>query len=213
MKILVAMDSFKGSLDADAVCGAVCRGLTAGQGVEAVARPLADGGEGTAALLTEAVGGRRVSVPTVDAVGRPMTGFFGQSDTVAFLDTATASGLALLEPPLRDPLRTTSYGTGLLLRAALEAGCRRLVVGFGGSATNDGGVGALSALGLRFFDAGNALIERPAGGDLERVATVDASDLHPAAREAEWILATDVTNPLCGENEPTRPPSNGWTRA
>jgi glycerate kinase len=161
--------------------------------------PVADGGDGTVDALVLATGGRKIPVPAVDPLGRPIEaeiGVLGDGQT-AVVEMAQASGLARLKPEERNPLVTTTYGTGLLIRAALDAGFRRIIVGIGGSATNDGGAGMLQALGMRLLDRSGRPIP-PGGQGLLVLERVDASGLDPRLAEAEIIVASDVTNPLCG---------------
>ena len=161
--------------------------------------PMADGGEGTARALVDATGGSMRAVPVHDPLGRPVEGHFGllADGTTAVVETAEASGLALLEAKERNPLIASSYGTGELMLAAVRSGAKRIIVGLGGSATNDAGTGALAALGVRFLDKHGR--ELPLGGaalaDLDRI---DASGLHPLVLQTEILVACDVDNPLCG---------------
>jgi glycerate kinase len=198
MHILIAPTAFKGSLTPAEAADAIIAGLhRSGLGAVCDRLPLADGGDGTLESYL-ATGGRRLAVETVDALGRPLTSAIGiLDDGSAVIEMALASGLALLAPDERDALRASSYGTGLLLRAALESGARRIILGLGGSATTDGGAGALAALGVRFLDAEGT--ELPAGGGaLGALAAIDTARLDPRWRETELVLATDVQNPALG---------------
>jgi glycerate kinase len=166
--------------------------------------PLSDGGEGLVHTLVEASGGlyrhQVVSGPDL----KPVTacwGILGDGDT-AVAEMASASGLTLVPPAGRDPGRATTLGTGQLIRAVLDAGIPRLILGIGGSATNDAGAGALSALGIRFLDA-QGLILPPGGAALARLARIDAGDLDPRLSALEILVACDVDNPLCGPNGAT----------
>ncbi len=167
---------------------------------ETILIPLADGGEGTVEALVTATDGRIVRAPATDPLGGRIDSFFGilgDGDT-AVVEMAAASGLPLVPPDRRNPMLTTTYGTGELIRAALDAGCRRVILGIGGSATNDGGVGAIQALGGRFRDAdGNEV--GFGGGELARIRTIDLSGLDPRIAETEFVVASDVDNPLTGE--------------
>lgn len=189
-KILIASDSFKGCLSSREVAGAVCRGLGSSDAL-LVPLELADGGEGTAQVLTRALGGTLVTTCVSDPLGRPLQASYGICGDLAILDTASASGLTLLSKAELDPLLTSSYGTGELIADALRRGCRRLIVGLGGSATNDGGMGMLRALGAHFYDACGA--ELPGRGcDMERVQRMDLS----ALPSAEFTALCDVSTPF-----------------
>lgn len=164
---------------------------------EIVSVPVADGGEGSVEAFLTALGGRRVEVPCTGPDGRPITGFYGcLPDGTAVIEMAAAAGLPLMEGHLC-PERATTYGVGELLRAAVRDGARRVILGLGGSATNDGGCGCAAALGIRFLDQeGNTYV--PTGGTLDRLARIDASGLDPAVRAAEITVMCDIDNPLCG---------------
>jgi glycerate kinase len=199
MKILIAPGAFKGSLTHLQAAAAMEAGLRrSGLHADYDILPLADGGDGTLDSFL-AGGGQRVTVDTVDALHRPIKADYGRlDDRTAVIEMAQASGLAQLHPRELDALRASTYGTGVLMQSALEAGARRFIIGMGGSATTDGGSGALQALGVRFNDAqGRALM--PGGGVLRRIAAIDTSGLDPRWREAEIIIATDVDNPALGE--------------
>ncbi|SCL17928.1 glycerate kinase [Micromonospora pallida] len=194
--MLLCPDKFAGTLSAQEVAHAVAAGWqeVAG-GDELLIRPLADGGPGFVAVLAEALGGRRLSVPTVDPLGRPTAGeILLTDDGTAYLESAQACGLHLLAAAERDPKTTTSYGLGLLVTAAVESGARTVVIGLGGSATNDAGAGMLAALGATPLDeAGRAL---PYGG--AALAAVVGLDGVPRLRDVTLVAATDVDNPLLG---------------
>ncbi len=200
MRIVVAPDSFKGSLSATAVADAMARGVRAAfPGAEVVRIPIADGGEGTVEALVTATRGRIERCVVRGPVGEPVQAHWGVlgDGATAVVEMAAASGLPLVPAARRDPRVTTTYGTGELLRAALDAGLRRLVVGIGGSATNDGGAGMARALGVRFLDETGA--DLPEGGAaLAWLARVDASGLDPRIRDVEIVVACDVDNPLTG---------------
>lgn len=203
MKIVIAPDSFKGSLSALEVAQALHRGLRqAGEnalGWEILEVPVADGGEGTVQALVDATGGRLVEAKVTDPIGRPvqaMYGLMGDGETCV-IEMAQASGLPLVPEKLRNPLLTTTYGTGELIRVGLLAGCRKFIIGIGGSATNDGGVGMAQALGIRFLDKDGQ--ELGFGGEnLVNLMRIDMSGLMAEAREATFQVACDVTNPLTG---------------
>lgn len=161
--------------------------------------PLADGGEGTLDALVEATGGSRAAVPATGPLGEPVDAYFGvlSDGRTAVVEMAMASGLALIPPRKRNPLLTTTRGTGELIRAALDRGFRRFIIGVGGSGTCDGGSGMASALGVRFLDALNGEIG-PGGGALQDLASVDLAGLDPRIAGASFLVASDVDNPLCG---------------
>jgi glycerate kinase len=200
MKILIAPDSFKGNMRASEVCAAIAEGiLRAESGAELYRVPLADGGEGTARALTEAAGGRFVKAPVTGPLGDPVEAEFGliHGGGTAVLDMASASGIELVSRERLNPLKASSYGTGELIKAALDAGVRELVLGIGGSATVDGGIGMLSALGFRITDEDGAPVGE--GGEaLGRIAAVDVRGADPRLRDLSVKVACDVTNPLLG---------------
>ena len=201
MRILICPDKFAGTLSAPEVAEAVAAGWRdTAPDDEIATRPLSDGGPGFVAVLAEALGGRRMPVATTDPLGRPVTGEVlvvndpAAGGRTAYVESAQACGLHLLSAAERDPKATTSYGLGVLVAAAVETGARRVVIGLGGSATNDGGAGMLTALGATPLDeTGYAL---PYGGAaLVAVATLDGV---PRVRGVELVAATDVDNPLTG---------------
>ena len=200
MKIVIAPDSFKGSISARAVCTAMRRGIEAAcPNAEIIEIPLADGGEGTVENLVHATDGTLVPVKVTGPLGTPVQahyGILGDRQT-AVIELAQASGLTLVPPAQRDPRIATTCGTGELIRHALDAGYRRLIIGLGGSATNDGGTGMLRALGVSFFDEkGNVLPD--GGAALAHLASLDDRRLDPRLQDAAILIASDVTNPLCG---------------
>lgn len=200
MHILVAPQEFKGSLTAVEAAAAIAAGLARVLPAATVEQvPLADGGPGTVAAVAAAAAGELRRAPCRDPLGRPLTATFTLLDggRTALLEMAAAAGLTLLRPEERDAKRTSTEGVGDLIRAALDAGARRIVLGLGGSATNDGGSGMARALGVRFLDAeGHEL--PPGGAALMRLARVDVTGLDPRLRKVDVIGATDVRNPLCG---------------
>jgi len=201
MKILVAPDSYKGSLSSKQVCQAIEEGLLkACEGVfEVVKVPIADGGEGTVDAFLSALGGELIELTVTGPLGKPVHSFYGiLPDGTAVIEMAAASGLSLIPAHQRNPLVTTTYGTGQLIMNALDHGCSRFIVGIGGSATNDAGVGMLQALGIKFLD--DAGKEVPwGGGNLDKVATIDLKGMDSRLKNAQFIVACDVDNPLCGE--------------
>lgn len=199
MKIVIAPDSFKESLSAPQAAEAVRRGFAAVfPDAEYVCLPLADGGEGTAAALVAACGGEWVSVRVEDPLGRPVCARYGLlPDGSAVMEMAEASGLHLLAPEERNPLRTSTFGTGQMVADALARGVRRILLGIGGSATNDGGAGMAQALGIRLLDAEGRELPR-GGGALPQLAAVDVSRKTAALDGCRITAACDVDNPLCG---------------
>ena len=200
LRVVLAPDSFKESLPAADVCAALERGVREAAGdAEVRCVPMADGGEGTLTTLVGATGGRRVAVTVAGPLGTPVDASFGLlgDGTTAVVELAAASGLELVPVVERDVRRSTSHGTGELMRAALDAGATRLVVGIGGSATNDGGAGLLVALGARVLDASGHPV-RPGGEGLHDVDRIDWSGLDPRLREVRLEVAGDVDNPLLG---------------
>lgn len=200
MRIVIAPDSFKGSLSALKVAEAMERGARAVFPEAEVAKvPIADGGEGTVEALVAATSGRLEERTVRGPLGEPVQarwGVLGDGDT-AVIEMAAASGLPLVPKARRDPRLTTTYGTGELVRAALDEGLTKLIVGIGGSATNDGGTGLARALGVRFLDAAGA--DLPEGGAaLARLARLDLSGLDPRLEFAQVLVACDVDNPLTG---------------
>ncbi|WP_375767014.1 glycerate kinase [Archangium gephyra] len=197
---LVAPQEFKGTLTAAEAAAALAEGLRqSAPGVELDVAPLADGGPGTVDALLAGLGGERVTCTVQGPLGAPVRATYGLLDSgrTAVIEMAAASGLTLLAPGERDPRRASTAGTGELMRAALERGCERLILGLGGSATNDGGTGALTALGFRFLDAQGAPLP-PGGAALKRLARVETRGRHPRLTGVELLVATDVTAPLLG---------------
>jgi glycerate kinase len=193
VRVLICPDKFAGTLSAPEVAEAVVEGWSR-PGDELVRRPLSDGGPGFIEVLAGALGGRRITVPTVDPLGRPVEGEILLSGATAYVESAHACGLHLLTPEERDPNSASSYGLGLLLLAAVEAGAGEIVIGLGGSAVNDAGAGMLAALGAPPVDiAGYAL---PYGGAYLNAAA--ALGGVPRLRQVSLVAATDVDNPLTG---------------
>lgn len=199
-RYLCAPDSFKESLTAMEAARAMAQGIeNADHDAEVRCLPMADGGEGTARALVDATGGSMRAVPVHDPLGRPVEGHFGllADGTTAVVETAEASGLALLEAKERNPLIASSYGTGELMLAAVRSGAKRIIVGLGGSATNDAGAGLLQALDVRLLDKnGNDLAH--GGAALANLTTIDISTMDPALKNVAITAACDVTNPLTG---------------
>ena len=200
MRIVISPDSYKGSVSALGVAQAMKRGIRrVFPDAEISLAPIADGGEGTVEALVTATGGEFCQTVVTGPLGEPVTaqwGILGDGVT-AVIEMAAASGLPLVPPDRRDPRLTTTYGTGELMRAALDRGLLRLIIGIGGSATNDGGAGMAEALGVRFLD-GSGQSLAPGGAALARLATIDLRDLDPRLQTTQIQVACDVDNPLCG---------------
>lgn len=204
MKFLFASDSFKGTLSSDQTIELLTKAAEEVFGsCETSGVPVADGGEGTTDAVVKARNGEIITVPVHGPLMEMEQGFYGRlSGSEAILEMAAASGLPMVPEEKRNPLNTTTYGTGELLKAALDAGYTEIAIAIGGSATNDGGMGFASALGIRFLDQdGNVLEGR--GEDLEKVAHIDMSGLDPAVQKAHFTVMCDVTNPLCGPDGAT----------
>jgi glycerate kinase len=200
LKILIAPDKFKGSLSALSVGKAIREGLLDVDGtISAEIVPLADGGEGTSDVLTNFSKGSFQEVEARDPLGRRIAARYGLSrdERTAFIEMASASGLHLLSASERNPMNTSTAGTGDLMRHALDRGVRHICVGIGGSATNDAGMGAMTALGVRFYDNTGALVAGR-GADLENVDRIDIAEIHPTMRDASFTIFCDVDNPLYG---------------
>ncbi|HMG91147.1 MAG TPA: glycerate kinase [Chryseolinea sp.] len=201
MTILIAPDKFKGSLSAHEVCDIVSEELRLHGSFKIVALPLADGGEGTCELLTTFSGGTMVRIPVRDPLARTINSEYGISKDgrIAFLEMATASGLQLLKKDERNPLFTTTLGTGDLIRHALDSGVDQIIMGVGGSATNDGGMGMAESLGVVFYNAsGNRLAGN--GQNLAHIQSFDSSGVHPRLAQVNFTIFCDVDNPLHGPN-------------
>lgn len=205
MKFLFAPDSFKGSLTANEVCGI----LTDAAKIiipecECVSLPVADGGEGMTDALLSACGGRKIKCSVHDPLGRVTDAEYAiLSDNTAAIETAAAAGLSLLEESERDPLKTTTYGVGELILDAAARGCKKIILGLGGSSTNDGGMGIGSALGIAYLDK-NGRELYGCGDNAENVADMDISRMKDVCGDLEILLACDVKNPLCGVDGASR---------
>lgn len=201
MKIVIAPDSYKESLSALEVANAIEQGFREiWPDADYVKLPVADGGEGTVEAMVAATAGRIVDVDVTGPLGEPVTAFFGLSgdERTAFIEMAAASGLEQVPVALRDPLKTTSWGTGELIRHALDAGVDHIIIGLGGSATNDGGAGMVQALGAKLLDARQNEIGK-GGAALDALARIDISQLDPRLAACRIEVACDVTNPLTGK--------------
>lgn len=199
-KITVASDSFKGSLSSLQVADAVEEGIHMVYPDCIVQKVnVADGGEGTMEALRQTLGGRVIEVEVADPLGRTVTSPYVMLDDghTAVLEMSAASGLPLLKPSERNPMLTSTYGTGQLIADALGKGCRKFLVGIGGSATNDAGMGMMRALGCRFLDSEGRELDGT-GGTLSKVEEIDLSSLAEGLKDSEFIVACDVDSPLYG---------------
>ena len=202
MKVVIAIDSLKGSLSSLEAGTAAAAGIHhVDPAVETVVRPLADGGEGTVQALTEGLGGRFVTVPVTGPAGKPVDcpyGILDQTQT-AIIEMSGAAGITQVHGEEKNPLYTTTYGVGEVICDAIRNGCRRFIIGIGGSATNDGGIGMLQALGFGLLDAEGKQVPFGAVG-LESLAAITTDHVLPELSECTFRIACDVTNPLCGSN-------------
>ncbi|MDB4866535.1 MAG: glycerate kinase [Cohnella sp.] len=200
MKIVLAPDSYKGSLTAQQACDAMELGIRrVVPDAEIVKVPMADGGEGTVQSLVDSTGGRVLECVVSNPLGQPVRAKFGIAGdgSTAVVEMAEASGLYLIDEDSRNPLLTTTYGTGQLIRHALDLGCRSFILGIGGSATNDGGAGMAQALGIKLLDAdGNELTA--GGGGLDKLYRIDLGGVDARLQSCKFEVACDVDNPLCG---------------
>lgn len=206
MKVLICSDSFKHSLTAFEVCTSLSEGLQSiGAKWQVTRLPLADGGEGTVRALVDATGGEMVGTRVHDPLMRETTAMFGLmgDGQTAVIEMAAASGIERLKEGERNPFFTTSYGTGELIEAALDRGCRKIILGIGGSATIDGGAGLLHALGAHFYDQNDQSI-LPTGEKLNYISRIDTRRIDPRLKDTTIAIASDVDNPLTGERGAAR---------
>ena len=206
MKVVVAIDSFKGSLSSMEAGQAIAEGVKrVHKNAEVVVRPLADGGEGTVEALVEGMGGIFVTKEVTGPLGEKVEAIYGIIESkddlskTAIIEMSAAAGITLVPEESRNPMNTTTYGVGELILDAIERGCRHFIVGIGGSATNDGGVGMLQALGYDFVTQEGKAISY-GGSGLRELASIEENNVHPTLKECTFKVACDVTNPLCGEN-------------
>ncbi len=200
MKIIIAPDSFKGSLSAFEVSDAIEIGVRQVYPEAVIEKiPMADGGEGTVECLINATHGEIYKQEVIGPIGDPVEAMFGilGNQNTAVIEMASASGLPLVPLEKRNPLITTTYGTGQLIKAALEYGCRKMIIGIGGSATNDGGAGMVQALGVHLFDENKKEIGF-GGAQLSYLEHIDISDIDKRIKDTYFLVASDVQNPLCG---------------
>ena len=205
-KYVVAPDSFKESMTAKEVCDAMEKGIKKGDSAaEVIKVPMADGGEGTVDSLVDATNGQRVIVEVTGPLGNKISAYYGilGNGTTAVIEMAKASGLEIVEKKKRNPMITTTFGTGELIRHALDHNVKEIIIGLGGSSTNDGGSGMAQALGAKLLDQNNNQISF-GGGNLDKLDKIDISDLDSRLQDVKIILASDVTNPLIGKDGASR---------
>lgn len=201
MKVVVAIDSLKGSLSSLEAGDAIRAGIQkVYPNAEVAVRPLADGGEGTVEALALGMGGRLEKVIVADPLGRPVEAVYGILDEsrTAIIEMSAAAGITLVHGEERNPLNTTTYGVGQMIRDAIEKGCRSFIVGIGGSATNDGGIGMLQALGYGFLNEQGTQVSFGARG-VSEIVSITSDQVIPELSECTFKVACDVTNPLCGD--------------
>ena len=205
MKVVVAIDSLKGSLSS------IEAGLAAKEGIlkarpdaTVVVKPLADGGEGTVDALIEGMNGERVYITVTGPMGTPVSCYYGylKESNTAIMEMASAAGITLVPDNGKNPMLASTYGVGEMILNAMERGCRNFIIGIGGSVTNDGGIGMLKALGYEFFDK-NGKDVGEGGQALAKVASINTDKSNPLISECNFRIACDVNNPLCGENGAT----------
>lgn len=205
-KYVVAPDSFKESMTAKEVCDAMEKGIKkADSAAEVIKVPMADGGEGTVDSLVDATHGQRVIVEVTGPLGNKISAYYGilGNGTTAVIEMAKASGLEIVEKKKRNPMITTTFGTGELIRDALDHNVKEIIIGLGGSSTNDGGSGMAQALGAKLLDQNNHQISF-GGGNLDKLDKIDISNLDSRLQDVKIILASDVTNPLIGKDGASR---------
>ena len=205
MKVVAAIDSFKGSLSSMEAGHAAKEGvLLARPEADMIVKPLADGGEGTTDALIEGMNGQKVEMTATGPLGKPVDCYYGYlpDSRTAIIEMAAAAGITLVTEAEKNPLAATTYGVGEMILNAMEKGCRNFIIGIGGSATNDGGIGMLRALGFTFADQSGA---DPGEGAqaLAKIASVKTDGKHPLLTDCHFRIACDVNNPLCGENGAT----------
>ena len=205
MKVVIAIDSLKGSLSSMEAGMAIKDGILAAKpDAEVIVKPLADGGEGTTDALIEGMNGERIDLTVTGPMHTPVDAYYGylKDTNTAVMEMASAAGITLVPDSEKNPLLATSYGVGEIINDAIQRGCRNFIIGIGGSVTNDGGIGMLKALGIRFLDE-NGEDAGEGGQALAKVARIDVSGMNPLLKECHIQVACDVNNPLCGENGST----------
>lgn len=205
MKVVIAIDSLKGSLSSMEAGMAIKDGILAAKpDADVIVKPLADGGEGTTDALIEGMNGERIDLTVTGPMHTPVDAYYGylKATNTAVMEMASAAGITLVPDSEKNPLLATSYGVGEMINDAIQRGCRNFIIGIGGSVTNDGGIGMLKALGVRFLDE-NGEDAGEGGQALAKVARIDVSGMNPLLKECHIQVACDVNNPLCGENGST----------
>ena len=204
MKIVIVPDSFKGSMPSLEVARVIAEAAKeVFPKANIVQIPIADGGEGTVDALCYALQAEKRYVSVMGPLGQQIEAYYGDLGKTAVIEMAAASGLPLLKEDARNPMETTTFGTGEMIKTAMDAGFKKIIIGIGGSATNDGGAGAVQALGARFFSADGEITQPMSGGKLLDITSIDVSDLDPRLIETEITVMCDVTNPLTGPNGAT----------
>ena len=205
MKVVIAIDSLKGSLSSMEAGMAIKDGILAAKpDAEVIVKPLADGGEGTTDALIEGMNGERIDLTVTGPMHTPVDAYYGylKDTNTAVMEMASAAGITLVPDSEKNPLLATSYGVGEMINDAIQRGCRNFIIGIGGSVTNDGGIGMLKALGVRFLDENDE--DAGEGGQaLAKIARIDVSGMNPLLKECHIQVACDVNNPLCGKNGST----------
>lgn len=205
MKVVIAIDSLKGSLSSMETGMAIKDGILAAKpDADVIVKPLADGGEGTTDALIEGMNGERIDLTVTGPMHTPVDAYYGylKDTNTAVMEMASAAGITLVPDSEKNPLLATSYGVGEMINDAIQRGCRNFIIGIGGSVTNDGGIGMLKALGVRFLDE-NGEDAGDGGQALAKIARIDVSGMNPLLKECHIQVACDVNNPLCGENGST----------
>lgn len=205
MKVVIAIDSLKGSLSSMEAGMAIKDGILAAKpDAEVIVKPLADGGEGTTDALIEGMNGERIDLTVTGPMHTPVDAYYGylKDTNTAIMEMASAAGITLVPDSEKNPLLATSYGVGEMINDAIQRGCRNFIIGIGGSVTNDGGIGMLKALGVRFLDE-NGEDAGEGGQALAKIARIDVSGMNPLLKECHIQVACDVNNPLCGKNGST----------
>jgi len=202
MKVVIAIDSFKGSLSTFEAGKAIAEGVSlVYDNAESYISPIADGGEGTVDAIVSATGGHIEKVKVNDPLGRTIEAAYGiiPKTKTAIIEMSAAGGITLVTESERNPLNTTTFGVGEMIDDAIKKGCRKFVIGIGGSATNDGGIGMLQALGFEFLDNNGNQVSFGAKG-LESIAEIKIENAKAELAECSFCVACDVKNPLCGDN-------------
>ena len=200
MRVLIAIDSFKGSLTSIEAGNAVKEAiLKADKDAEVIIKPLADGGEGTTEVFSSIYKVEKIKISVHNPLMTIIETEYCIADKIAIIEMASASGITLITPEERNPLETTTFGVGEMIKDAMTKGCRKFIIGIGGSATNDGGTGMLKALGFEFLDSDDNEIPSGAKG-LESLCKINTDNVIPELKECSFNVACDVKNPLCGEN-------------